>query len=112
MGRNCNYNSRGNNFLNKRRANSVRYGTESVSFLAPKIWDILPKEIKNSEALNGFKLKIKNRVPQECPLRFCKTNVTQVATPNTWTQILDSDLGPRPRKTWTLKNLDPGKSEL
>ena len=112
VGRNCNYNLRGNNFLNKRRANSARYGTESVSFLAPKIWDILPKEIKNSEALNGFKLKIKNRVPQGCPLRFCKTNVSQVATPKTWTQILDSDPGPRTRKIWTLKNQDPEKPGL
>ena len=39
--RNCNYNLRGNNFLNRRRVNSVIYGAESVSFLAPKIWDIL-----------------------------------------------------------------------
>ena len=58
--RNCNYNLRGNNFLNRRRVDSVRYGKESVSFLAPKIWDILPKEIKNSEKLNAFKAKIKN----------------------------------------------------
>ena len=58
--RNCNYNLRGNNFLNRRRVNSVRYGTESVSFLAPKIWDILPKDIKNSATLNTFKAKIKN----------------------------------------------------
>ena len=76
--RNCNYNLRGNNFLNRRRVNSVRYGTESVSFLAPKIWDILPKEIKNSETLNAFKLKIKNWIPQECPSRLCKTYVSQV----------------------------------
>ena len=34
--RNCNYNLRGNNFLKRRTVNSVRYGTESVSFLAPK----------------------------------------------------------------------------
>ena len=76
--RNCNYNLRGNNFLNRRRVNSVRYGAESVSFLAPKIWDILPKETKNSETLNGFKAKIKNWVPQECPCRLCKTYVSQV----------------------------------
>ena len=38
---NCNYNLRGNNFLNRRRVNSVRYGTESVSFLALKIAPIL-----------------------------------------------------------------------
>ena len=76
--RNCNYNLRGNNFLNRRRVNSVRYGTESVSFLAPKIWDILPKEIKNSETLNAFKSKIKNWVPQECPCGLCKIYVSQV----------------------------------
>ena len=35
--RNYNYNLRGNNFLNRRRVNSVIYGAESVSFLAPKI---------------------------------------------------------------------------
>ena len=56
----------GNNFLNRRRVNSVGYGTESESFLAPKIWDIL-KEIKNSETLNAFKAKIKDWAPQECP---------------------------------------------
>ena len=76
--RNCNYNLRGNNFLNRRRVNSVRYGTESVSFLGPKIWDILPKDIKNSATLNAFKEKIKNWVPQECPCRICKTYVSQV----------------------------------
>ena len=37
---NCNCNLRGNNFSNRRRVNSVRYDTESVSFLAQKIWDI------------------------------------------------------------------------
>ena len=56
---NCNYNLWGNNFLNRQRVNSVGYGMESVSFLAPKIWDILPKEINNSEMLHAFKAKIK-----------------------------------------------------
>ena len=76
--RNCNYNLQGSNFLNRRRVNSIKYGTESVSFLVSKIWDILPKEIKNSETLNAFKLKIKNWVPQECPCGLCKTYVSQV----------------------------------
>ena len=44
--RNNNYSLRGNNVLTRRRVNSVRYGTETVSFLAPKIWDILPKDYK------------------------------------------------------------------
>ena len=57
--KNNNYSLRGNNVLTRRRVNSVRYGTETVSFLAPKIWDILPKDIKDSESLDIFKRKRK-----------------------------------------------------
>ena len=76
--RNFNYNLRGNNFLSRRRVNSVRYGTKSVSFLGPKIWDILPNEIKNSETLHQFKAKIKSWIPIDCPCRLCKIYVAQV----------------------------------
>ena len=48
----CNYELCGNNFLERRRVKSVRYGTESISSLAPKIWEILPNEIKDSDTLN------------------------------------------------------------
>ena len=54
--RNSSYSLRGNNVLTRRRVNSVRYGTETVSFLAPKIWDILPNDIK---ALRQFNPSIK-----------------------------------------------------
>ena len=57
--RNNNYSLRGNNVLTRRRVNSMRYDTETVSFLAPKIWDILPKDIKNSESLDILTRKIK-----------------------------------------------------
>ena len=45
----CNYELRGNNFLERRRVKAVRYGTESISSLALKIWEILPHEIKDSD---------------------------------------------------------------
>ena len=51
--RNNNYSLRGNN-VTRRRVNSVRYGTETVFFLAPKICDTLPKCIKDSESLDIF----------------------------------------------------------
>ena len=85
--RNNNYSLRGNNVLTRRRWNNVltrrivisgRYGTETVSFLAPKIWDILPKDIKDSESLDIFKRKIKKWIPSECPCRLFKTYVPQV----------------------------------
>ena len=50
--RRCNYELRGNNFLERRRVKSVRYGTESISSLAPKIWEILPNEIKDSASIS------------------------------------------------------------
>ena len=51
------------------------YGTESVSFLAPKTLDTLPKEIVDSERHNTFKAKIKKWILRERP---CKTCIPQV----------------------------------
>ena len=76
--RNNNYSLRGNHVLTRRRVNSVRYVTETVSFLAPKIWDILLKDIKDSESLGIFKIKIKKWIPSECPCKLCKTYIPQV----------------------------------
>ena len=42
------YNFCQNDTLQRRRVNSVRHGTESVSFLGPKIWDLVPSDIKLS----------------------------------------------------------------
>ena len=49
--RQCNYELRGNNFLERRRVKSARYGTESISSLAPKMWEILPNEVKDPKFL-------------------------------------------------------------
>ena len=47
----------------------MRHGTETVSFLASKIWDILQKEIKDSESLDIFKRKIKKMNSTGMPLQ-------------------------------------------
>ena len=65
-----NYSLRGNNVLTRQRVNSVRYGTETVPFLAPKIWNILPKEIKDSKSRDIFKRKIKKWIPWYCPCKL------------------------------------------
>ena len=59
------------NTLITRNVTTVYYGTESISDLAPKIWELIPKEIKNSESLYLFKSKIKLRITHECPCRIC-----------------------------------------
>ena len=51
VSRHCNYELCGNNFLDRRRVKSARYGSESMSSLAAKIWEILPNEIKDSGTL-------------------------------------------------------------
>ena len=56
----------------------MRYGTKTVSLLAPKICDILPNDTKDSESLDMFKSKIKKWIPSECPCRLCKAYVPQV----------------------------------
>ena len=75
--RNTDYNLRGGS---KRTSNTVKtvYGTESISNLAPKIWEQVPDEIKDSKSLNTFKLKIKSLVPNSCPCRICKIYVPNV----------------------------------
>ena len=53
---------------NLRRCNNVRislictlyHGIESISFIEPKIWNILPDEIKQQISLNSFKRSLKN----------------------------------------------------
>ena len=73
-----NYSLRENNILTRQTVKSVRYDTEIDSFLAPRILNILPKEIKNSEFLDIFKRKIKKWISWECTLRICKTYVPHV----------------------------------
>ena len=74
----CNYELRGNNFIEKRRVKSVRYGNEFIWSLAPKIWEIWPNEIKDSDTLQIFKVKIKKWIPEECPCRLWKIYLPQV----------------------------------
>ena len=65
------YNFRRNDKLQKRKVSSVRHGTESISFLGPKTWDLVSSEIKLSQSLSIF-LKW---VPLQCPCRLCKIYV-------------------------------------
>ena len=47
-------------------------------YVGPKIWDLVPNEIKEPESLNGLKFKIKRWVPEGCPCRICKIYLGQV----------------------------------
>ena len=57
---------------------TVHYGSESISFLGPKMWNILPDRLKNTNSIEAFKMKIKKWKPENCPCRLCKVYVHNV----------------------------------
>ena len=54
------------------------FGTESMSSLAPKIWELIPSEIRSANLLGIFKEKIKFWTTDECPCRLRKTYIGNV----------------------------------
>ena len=63
------YHLRNHEELYSRNPKIVRYGTESVSDIAPKIWSKFPATIKMSLSLESFKSKIQKWKP-ECNCRL------------------------------------------
>ena len=51
---------------------TTHYGIQSVKFLGPKIWVMVPQNIKNCKYLQEFKRLIKGWKPEACPCRMCK----------------------------------------
>ena len=72
------YNLRSPTEFQARNIHTVRYGTESLSFLAPKIWALVPENIKNASSIELFKQKIKGWNLNNCPCRLCKTFVQPI----------------------------------
>ena len=57
---------------------TVYHGSESISFLCPKIWNMLPDKLKNASSLEVFKASIKSWKPENCPCRLCRLYVQNV----------------------------------
>ena len=72
------YNLRYNSLFFRPLVKSVYKGTEILSFLGPKIWDILPDTYKDMPNLNSFKLALKRWRPVNCPCRICKVYIANV----------------------------------
>ena len=54
------YNLRKKFNFKSRRINSARYNIDSLTYLGPKIWNIVPKDIKKSKSLSVSKLKLRS----------------------------------------------------
>ena len=57
---------------------TLHHGTESISYLGPKIWDIFPEKLKNIDNLEHFKKEIKTWKPDNCPGGLCKVCIESV----------------------------------
>ena len=57
-----------------RNVKSVRNGTETLAHIGPKIWSIIPNDIKKF-SLSKFTKKIRKWKPDKCPCRLCKVYI-------------------------------------
>ena len=58
--RNIDYNLRSQTDFKQGPVSTVNYGLKSLIYLAPKIWNIIPLEIRNSSSLTEFITNIKS----------------------------------------------------
>ena len=91
--RNVTYNFRKNSTFETRNIKSVYYGSETISFIGPKIWELLPSNIrqsniKDSENLNIFKPNIKSWRPENCACRLCRLYIADIGFIELWLNLL------------------------
>ena len=75
---NRNYNFRHDFLIKQCDIRSVYYGTETASFIGPKIWNTLPNSCKDATSLKSFKVNLKWWIPESCPYRLCRTFLLNV----------------------------------
>ena len=57
---------------------TVLYGTESLSYLGPKIWNLVPSEFRDCATEQIFRQKIKKWKPDRFPCRLCKIYISNL----------------------------------
>ena len=72
------YNLRNNAEFSIPAIRTVYHGSESISYLGPKIWNILPDRLKNANSLETFKSEIKKWKPENCPCQLCKSYLQNI----------------------------------
>ena len=77
--KNCHpYNLRLNSQFSRPLVRSVFHGTESISYLGPVIWEVLPDSYENLRYFSVFINRIKKWKPENCLCRLCKTYISRV----------------------------------
>ena len=71
------YNLRGSTNLVLPKARTNLYGIDTVRFVGQKLWQSVPKEIKESQSLDIFKRNIK-AIPLDCSCKLCKSYIANL----------------------------------
>ena len=66
------YNLRHVSDFSRPMVKSVYRGTESISYLGPKLWGILPEKLQSIEDLENFEKEIKTWKPDNCQVGCAK----------------------------------------
>ena len=72
------YNFRNINDFKRDNIRSVYYGENSLRYVGPILWSLVPIEIQNCTSLPAFKNCIRSWVPTNCPCRLCKTYLPEL----------------------------------
>ena len=70
--RDLTYNFRSQTDFVRDCVNTRRYGLNSLSYFAPKIWHMIPLEIKNINSLQKFKTEIRKWASENCSYYLCR----------------------------------------
>ena len=57
---------------------TVNYGSNSLRFLGPRLWETVSSELKRCERVDVLKSKIRKWRPHNCPCKLCDTYIHQV----------------------------------
>ena len=70
-----NYNLRNFQELESSLRRTVKFGTETISYRGPQIWNLIPERLRTLETLNKFKKEIKKWKCDACSCRMSKTYI-------------------------------------
>ena len=67
------------NYFTRKNVKTTRYSIQSIKYLALKIRNLVPNQIKYCGSLTKFKNFIKFWSPSDCSCRLCKTHIAEVS---------------------------------
>ena len=76
---NPSYNSRSTcNQFRRENIKTIHYGLQSVRYIGPKIWELVPNNIKYCDSLSKFRKLIKSWRLESCPCRLCNPYIAHL----------------------------------